>query len=287
MRAVLLDAAGRQDHQRICFELRRDFRLRQIDEIAARQHRARPARCAASRASAIMSAMRDAVGLGLLDRAQGGVHDRDRDIAVVRGQFVGLAAAAAFGEQFQFGDGTCRFPARSVLRAWRSRSCRAGCRASNLSCSFAGVSQVPKIDLVVHQALGAEHAHGEICRAKSRTSRHSRPCRRQTSAASSTGRRPRRRPATVSRRSSSPRRSRRRDNAARRIDGSRAATAGRPGRGSCTSARSSGVSSSARSLEKFASMKATRPSSPASIASRILRMPAISRALWPTVTVTP
>src|ERR1700719_2904115 len=47
-----------------------------------------------------------------------------------------------------------------------------------------------------------------------------------------------------------------------------------------------GVSSSARSLEKFASMNATRPSSPASIASRIVLMPPISRALWPTVTVT-
>jgi hypothetical protein len=34
-------------------------------------------------------------------------------------------------------------------------------------------------------------------------------------------------------------------------------------------------------------MNATRPSSPASIISRMRRMPAISRALWPTVTVTP
>ena len=34
-------------------------------------------------------------------------------------------------------------------------------------------------------------------------------------------------------------------------------------------------------------MKATRPSSPASIAARMRRMPAISRALWPTVTLMP
>ena len=40
-------------------------------------------------------------------------------------------------------------------------------------------------------------------------------------------------------------------------------------------------------MEKFASRKATRPSSPASIAARIMRIPAISRAQWPTVIVTP
>src|ERR1700751_1422962 len=48
-----------------------------------------------------------------------------------------------------------------------------------------------------------------------------------------------------------------------------------------------GVSSSARSLEKLASMKATRPRSPRSMASRIFRMPPMRRALWPTVTVIP
>src|ERR1700730_8574971 len=48
-----------------------------------------------------------------------------------------------------------------------------------------------------------------------------------------------------------------------------------------------GVSSKARSFEKLASMKARRPNSPAAMASPILRIPAISRALWPTVTVLP
>ena len=35
---VLLDAAARQDHERVLLELRRDLRLRQVGEIAARQH---------------------------------------------------------------------------------------------------------------------------------------------------------------------------------------------------------------------------------------------------------
>jgi len=38
MRPVLLDAAGRQQHQRIALELGGDLRLRQFDEIPARQH---------------------------------------------------------------------------------------------------------------------------------------------------------------------------------------------------------------------------------------------------------
>ena len=38
MRAVLLDAAAGQDHGRVLFELRRDFRLGEVEEIAARQH---------------------------------------------------------------------------------------------------------------------------------------------------------------------------------------------------------------------------------------------------------
>ena len=38
MRAVLLDAAAGQDHQRVLLELRGDLRLRQVGEIAARQH---------------------------------------------------------------------------------------------------------------------------------------------------------------------------------------------------------------------------------------------------------
>ena len=38
VRAVLLHAALRQNDQRILFQLRRDFRLRQVDKIAAGQH---------------------------------------------------------------------------------------------------------------------------------------------------------------------------------------------------------------------------------------------------------
>jgi len=38
VRAVLLDAARGQDHQRVSLQLCGDLGLRQIDEVAARQH---------------------------------------------------------------------------------------------------------------------------------------------------------------------------------------------------------------------------------------------------------
>ena len=46
MRAVLLDAARRQDYQRVGLQLRRDFGLREVDEITARQHGASAPRLA-------------------------------------------------------------------------------------------------------------------------------------------------------------------------------------------------------------------------------------------------
>src|SRR5712691_5539183 len=96
----------------------------------------------------------------LLDRAQGRVHHRERDIAVVGAELVALAAAAALREQVELGA------EHVALRNFQLFPLGVAVLAAldiKRRVSVQLLRRVPgaEIDLVVHQPLGAEDAHGK------------------------------------------------------------------------------------------------------------------------------
>ena len=114
-------------------ELRRDLRLRQVGEIAARQH---GGFLSATLAWASGDHVGDAHRAGRSARSSAAPHrpPRPRHCRCVALSSFGLAAAAAFGEHVELGAEHVALRHRRAPRACRSRPCRAGCRASR-SCA--------------------------------------------------------------------------------------------------------------------------------------------------------
>src|SRR6185437_1784987 len=96
----------------------------------------------------------------VLNRAQGGIDHGHGDIAVIRAEFAGFAAAAAFREHLQLG-------AEHVTRRHLQLLALAIAIFSTLDVKGGGkvqhIGRVPsaEINLVVHEPLGTEHAHRE------------------------------------------------------------------------------------------------------------------------------
>src|SRR6185503_18215814 len=86
--------------------------------------------------------------------------DRDGDVVIMRGQLVRFAASAASREHFQLGAEHVAFRQRDVLALGPAILAALDVERGSLVQQVRGVPGA-EVDLVMHQALRAEHAYGK------------------------------------------------------------------------------------------------------------------------------